>query len=229
MKSTGIVRKIDELGRIILPIELAYAGNRRPGFSGEIFIEDNTIMLKISARLHLLRQRERHHVLSRRKSALPASGDRREALKRQIKQIKKGLTNRLGRMYNRRIPKAAKGRVRIADIFQRARAAENGQWQALRNMVPSRVPSGPAAQATTGSPVTAIRYNALYRMRSVPVRTDEPEGGTTRLLQPSSSEAKFRDEGYFCGSSRKDGGSVIHVKISRKYFAPGRSRRPWEH
>lgn len=46
MKSTGIVRKIDDLGRIVLPIEqrrILEIGNRD---SLEIFIEDNMLILK---------------------------------------------------------------------------------------------------------------------------------------------------------------------------------------
>lgn len=46
MKSTGIVRKIDALGRIVLPIEqrrILEIGDRD---SLEIFIEDNMLILK---------------------------------------------------------------------------------------------------------------------------------------------------------------------------------------
>ena len=46
MKSTGIVRKIDDLGRIVLPIEqrrILEIGERD---SLEIFIEDNMLILK---------------------------------------------------------------------------------------------------------------------------------------------------------------------------------------
>ena len=46
MKSTGIVRKIDDLGRIVLPIEqrrILEIGDRD---SLEIFIEDNMLILK---------------------------------------------------------------------------------------------------------------------------------------------------------------------------------------
>ena len=46
MKSTGIVRKIDELGRIVLPMELRKKmdiSNRDPV---EIFTEDDKIILK---------------------------------------------------------------------------------------------------------------------------------------------------------------------------------------
>ena len=46
MKSTGIVRKIDELGRIVLPIELRRTLEITDGDSLEIFVEDNTIILK---------------------------------------------------------------------------------------------------------------------------------------------------------------------------------------
>ncbi|MCH4887369.1 AbrB/MazE/SpoVT family DNA-binding domain-containing protein [Acidaminobacter sp. JC074] len=46
MKSTGIVRKVDELGRVVIPIEL-----RRTLMIGEkdaleIFVEGDTIILK---------------------------------------------------------------------------------------------------------------------------------------------------------------------------------------
>ena len=46
MKSTGIFRKIDDLGRIVLPIEqrrILEIGDRD---SLEIFIEDNMLILK---------------------------------------------------------------------------------------------------------------------------------------------------------------------------------------
>ena len=46
MKSTGIVRRIDELGRVVLPIELRRTLEISDGDSLEIFTEDNTIVLK---------------------------------------------------------------------------------------------------------------------------------------------------------------------------------------
>ncbi len=46
MKSTGIVRKVDELGRIVLPIELRRNLNISERDSLEIFIEDDRIILK---------------------------------------------------------------------------------------------------------------------------------------------------------------------------------------
>ena len=46
MKSTGIVRKIDDLGRIVLPIEQRRVLEIGERDSLEIFIEDNTIILK---------------------------------------------------------------------------------------------------------------------------------------------------------------------------------------
>ena len=46
MKSTGIVRKIDELGRVVLPIEL----RRNLGIAEkdpiEIYVDEDTIILK---------------------------------------------------------------------------------------------------------------------------------------------------------------------------------------
>ena len=46
MKSTGIVRKIDGLGRIVLPIELRKHMEIATGDDIEIFVEGNTIVLE---------------------------------------------------------------------------------------------------------------------------------------------------------------------------------------
>ena len=46
MKSTGIVRKVDELGRIVLPIELRRTLDIAQKDSMEIYIEGDTIILK---------------------------------------------------------------------------------------------------------------------------------------------------------------------------------------
>ena len=46
MKSTGIVRKIDELGRLVLPIELRRNMNLDIKDPLEIFVEDDMIILK---------------------------------------------------------------------------------------------------------------------------------------------------------------------------------------
>ena len=46
MKSTGIVRKVDELGRIVIPIELRRTLDVDIKDSLEIFTEDNMIILK---------------------------------------------------------------------------------------------------------------------------------------------------------------------------------------
>ena len=47
MKSTGIVRKIDELGRIVIPKELRRSLGIKDNLdSMEIFIEDDMIVLK---------------------------------------------------------------------------------------------------------------------------------------------------------------------------------------
>lgn len=47
MKSTGIVRKVDELGRVVIPIELRRTlmiGEKDPL---EIFVEGDTILLRV--------------------------------------------------------------------------------------------------------------------------------------------------------------------------------------
>ena len=46
MKSTGIVRKIDELGRIVLPIEMRHTMHIKPRDSMEIFVDGNSIILR---------------------------------------------------------------------------------------------------------------------------------------------------------------------------------------
>ncbi len=46
MTSTGIVRRIDSVGRFVLPIELRRTLQIEESDSLEIFVEDNTIVLK---------------------------------------------------------------------------------------------------------------------------------------------------------------------------------------
>ena len=46
MKSTGIVRKVDELGRIVLPIELRRTLDIAEKDSLEIYVDGSTIVLK---------------------------------------------------------------------------------------------------------------------------------------------------------------------------------------
>ncbi|MBQ1212245.1 MAG: AbrB/MazE/SpoVT family DNA-binding domain-containing protein [Clostridia bacterium] len=46
MKSTGIVRPIDDLGRIVLPIEIRKTLELSPKDSVEIFIDGNRIVLQ---------------------------------------------------------------------------------------------------------------------------------------------------------------------------------------
>ena len=46
MRSTGIVRKVDELGRIVLPIELRRTLDIAERDELEIFLEDDRVILK---------------------------------------------------------------------------------------------------------------------------------------------------------------------------------------
>ena len=46
MKSTGIVREIDKLGRIVLPVELRRTLEIAPGDMIEFFTEGNEVILK---------------------------------------------------------------------------------------------------------------------------------------------------------------------------------------
>ena len=46
MKATGIVRKVDELGRIVLPIELRRTLNLAEKDAVEIYVDGESIILK---------------------------------------------------------------------------------------------------------------------------------------------------------------------------------------
>lgn len=46
MKATGIVRKVDELGRVVIPIELRNKFDIKVKDPIEIFVDSNTIVLK---------------------------------------------------------------------------------------------------------------------------------------------------------------------------------------
>ena len=46
MKSTGIVRKVDSLGRVVLPIELRRTLDVSEKDALEIYVEGNTVILK---------------------------------------------------------------------------------------------------------------------------------------------------------------------------------------
>ena len=46
MKSTGIVRKMDELGRIVLPVEIRSRLELEAGVGVEIFFEGDSVTLK---------------------------------------------------------------------------------------------------------------------------------------------------------------------------------------
>ncbi|SEA52994.1 AbrB family transcriptional regulator, stage V sporulation protein T [Thalassobacillus cyri] len=46
MKATGIVRKIDELGRIVIPSEIRRSNGWAPGQPMEMFIEDEKVILQ---------------------------------------------------------------------------------------------------------------------------------------------------------------------------------------
>lgn len=46
MKATGIVRKVDELGRIVLPIELRRTLDIAEKDSLEIYVDGDTVILK---------------------------------------------------------------------------------------------------------------------------------------------------------------------------------------
>ena len=49
MKSTGIVRKVDELGRVVLPIELRRTLDIEEKDALEIYVDGATVILKVCA------------------------------------------------------------------------------------------------------------------------------------------------------------------------------------
>lgn len=50
MKSTGVVRKIDELGRIVLPMEIRKGLGIEEKDSLEIFVDEDRLLLKKTCR-----------------------------------------------------------------------------------------------------------------------------------------------------------------------------------
>ena len=46
MKATGIIRRVDELGRVVLPKDIRRSLNLKVGTPLEIYIEENTLILK---------------------------------------------------------------------------------------------------------------------------------------------------------------------------------------
>ena len=46
MKSTGIIREIDKLGRIVIPKEIRALNKINPGDGLEIFVDDDMIILR---------------------------------------------------------------------------------------------------------------------------------------------------------------------------------------
>ena len=46
MKTTGVIRRIDELGRVVIPKEIRKNLRIKNGETLEIFVEDNDIVLR---------------------------------------------------------------------------------------------------------------------------------------------------------------------------------------
>lgn len=67
MKSTGIVRKVDELGRVVIPIELRRTLGIDEKDALEIYTDNEKIVLKkYEPSLHFLQQRRRCTELQRK-------------------------------------------------------------------------------------------------------------------------------------------------------------------
>ena len=68
MKSTGIVRRIDELGRIVLPVELRRSMGLEVRDSIEIYVEGDSIILKKHSQCCIFCGSEKDITLFRQKS-----------------------------------------------------------------------------------------------------------------------------------------------------------------
>ena len=71
MKSTGIVRKVDELGRIVLPIELRRTLEIAEKDALEIYVDGSTIVLKKFRPSCIFCDRSRDLVVYRDKNVCP--------------------------------------------------------------------------------------------------------------------------------------------------------------
>lgn len=71
MKSTGITRKVDELGRIVLPIELRRALDIAERDALEIYVDGNSIVLKKNCPSCIFCESNRDLVSFRDKSICP--------------------------------------------------------------------------------------------------------------------------------------------------------------
>lgn len=85
MKSTGVVRKVDELGRVVIPIELRRVlGIAEKKDALEIFVDEDKIILQKYAppaeKIDVLKNLE---VLARN-----ATGEEKETLERAMKLIR---------------------------------------------------------------------------------------------------------------------------------------------
>lgn len=56
MKNTGVIRKIDELGRIVVPKEIRKNLNIRNGEDVQIYVEDDKIVLKKYQKMHSIKE-----------------------------------------------------------------------------------------------------------------------------------------------------------------------------
>ncbi len=87
MKLTGIVRKVDELGRIVLPIELRRTMNINEGDPLEIFVDDNRIILRRYDNAVAIDD-DLQRIASRAKESLPTEQAAKvDALLRQLKEV----------------------------------------------------------------------------------------------------------------------------------------------
>ena len=57
MKATGIIRKVDELGRIVLPKDIRRSLNLKVGTPLEIFVKDNSLILKEYSQIQNLKDK----------------------------------------------------------------------------------------------------------------------------------------------------------------------------
>ena len=87
LKDTGIVRKIDELGRVVLPIELRRTMNIAEGDPLEILVEGNHIILRRYDNAIAI-QDDLQRIAARARDDLPTDkATKVDALLRQVAEV----------------------------------------------------------------------------------------------------------------------------------------------
>lgn len=115
MKSSGIVRRVDQLGRIVLPMEMRKCMNIVEGTLFEMIVKDDVIMLKKYSILHNLQ-----NVATEILNTLPEGVDVIILDEDKVIATTKSLSNLQGKTYNMDFLKVVEGKMvnaKLGDTF----------------------------------------------------------------------------------------------------------------